>query len=261
MNCEVSGIFAHTPEPLPENLTALCDRVKQTGADLGIAVDPDVDRLVLITEKGEPFGEEYTVASVVQFVLSREISNPPSSAVSGTRPIVVVNLSTTRAVEDLAARFGAEVQRTAVGEINVARRMKETGALVGGEGSGGIILPSVHLGRDAPVGIGLILQQLLDAGGTLSELKASLPQYAIVKDKVEIGSRAPDDILRSLEAQWSGKGKINREDGVKVDFPHSWVHFRKSNTEPIVRIIAEAPTGAEANELLRRSREAIHRLL
>ena len=248
MNCDVSGVFAHTPEPLPENLTDLARRVKEEGADLGIAVDPDVDRLVLIDEQGEPFGEEYTIASVVQFVLSREAkSSPPSSL-----PRVVVNLSTTRAVDDIAARFGAQVIRTPVGEINVARKMKEVGALIGGEGSGGVILPKVHLGRDALVGIGLALQHLLEFGGTLSALKASLPGYTIVKDKVDVTGIDAGWVLRRIEEQQTGKGSIVKDDGLKIDYPDSWVHLRKSNTEPIIRIIAEAPARSKADELVSR---------
>jgi phosphomannomutase len=243
MNCDVSGVFAHTPEPIPENLGDLCSRVKAEKADLGIAVDPDVDRLVLITENGEPYGEEYTIASAVRFVLEHE-------AAAGNRShTVVVNLSTTRAVDDIAASFGATVVRTPVGEINVARKMRERGAVIGGEGSGGVILPAVHLGRDAVVGIGLILQFLAESGGTLSELKARLPQYSIAKGRIELaGKLPPDHVLKNIASRQNSNARVNTEDGVRIDYPDCWVHLRESNTEPIVRVIAEArdmPTAAD----------------
>ncbi len=247
MNCDVSGIFARTPEPVPENLAALCKRVRDEQAHLGIAVDPDVDRLVLINELGEPFGEEYTITTVVQFVLSHRNArkqNPP--------PTVVVNLSTTRAVDDVARQFGARVIRTPVGEINVARKMKQIGALVGGEGSGGVILPAVHYGRDAIVGTGLILQYLAELDCTLSELKSGLPQYAIAKSKVELTNRHPDELLDELKSRSTQNGNMNSEDGLKFDYEDSWVHLRKSNTEPIIRIISEAPTLPQAQELVQR---------
>ncbi|MBI2620298.1 MAG: phosphoglucosamine mutase [Ignavibacteriales bacterium] len=248
MNCDVSGIFAHAPEPVPENLTALCRRVKAEKADLGIAVDPDADRLVLIDETGHPFGEEYTIASVVRFVLEKE-SQLSGRKRSLRRPQVVVNLSTTRAVEDIAKQFGGETHRTAVGEINVAQKMKEVGALVGGEGSGGVILPSVHLGRDAAVGIALVIQQLAEFGGSLSALKRTLPQYSIIKGKIDVGRIDPDQALQRMKDRHARRGRINTTDGLRIDFPDSWVHLRKSNTEPIVRIIAEAPTKQEADQL------------
>ncbi len=242
MNCDVSGIFAHTPEPIPENLAELATRVTSARADLGIAVDPDADRLVFITEQGVPLGEEYTLASVVKFVLDREQKK-------GTRPLrVAANLSTTRALDDIAAPFGAEVVRTPVGEIHVAKRMKEIGAVIGGEGNGGVILPSLHLGRDAIVGIGLFLQQLAEFGGRVSELKATLPQYAIAKGKLALGDTRPDETLSRVResAGLTGTARINDEDGLKLDFPEYWVHLRKSNTEPIIRVIAEAATMDEA---------------
>lgn len=254
MNCDVSGIFAHPPEPVPENLTALCKRVRSEKADLGIAVDPDADRLVLVDERGEPIGEEYTIASVVRFVLEKEQAagkkNPASSK-------VVVNLSTTRAVDDIVSSYGGHCVRTPVGEINVAKKMKDIGAIVGGEGSGGVILPSVHLGRDAPVGIGLTLQHLAEFGGTLSQLKKSLPQYFITKGKVDLGASKPDQILQRIRDQFAHEGRINEEDGLKIDFPDSWVHLRKSNTEPIIRIIAEAPSKEQAGKLVQRFTQEI----
>ncbi|MDP2208578.1 MAG: phosphoglucosamine mutase [Bacteroidota bacterium] len=246
MNCDVSGVFAHTPEPIPENLTALAQKVRDEKANIGIAVDPDVDRLVLITEKGEPLGEEYTIASVVNFVLSKELR-----AVSSEQKVkrVVVNLSTTRAVDDIARSHNAEVVRTPVGEINVAMKMKEVGAVIGGEGSGGVIYPEAHYGRDAIVGIGLVLQMLAEFGGSLSEYKSALPQYYITKSKIEIGSLNPDELLSRIIQKYRNE-KINTDDGVKIDFAEGWVHLRKSNTEPIVRIIGEAKSREEAEKLI-----------
>ncbi len=241
MNCDMTGVFAHAPEPIPENLTELCERVKIENADLGIAVDPDVDRLVLINEKGEPYGEEYTIATAVKFVLEKERLAGHTFTKS-----VVVNLSTTRAVDDIASAFGAKVFRSPVGEINVVNKMKEVGAIIGGEGSGGVILPSIHYGRDAIVGIGLILQSLAESSGTLSQLKASLPQYSIAKGKIELGSLSPDEALRTIQASAGTDAMLNTDDGLKLDFPNHWVHLRKSNTEPIVRVIAEAKTMKEA---------------
>ena len=246
MYCDDSGVFPHTPEPLPQNLTELCARVKAERADIGIAVDPDADRLVLIDERGESIGEEYTLASVVQFVLEKETRSERNQKI----PPVVVNLSTTRAIDDLAAKYGVELLRTAVGEINVAKKMKEAGSVIGGEGNGGVILPASHIGRDAPVGIGLILQQLTEFGGTLSDLKKTLPQYNIVKGKVDLGDLDPDRVMKSLQDRFAGKAKATTVDGLKLDFPGSWVHLRKSNTEPIIRIIAEAPEKLEADELV-----------
>jgi phosphomannomutase len=243
LNCDVSGVFIHAPEPLPANLTSLCEKVRETHADLGIAVDPDVDRLVLIDEKGEPYGEEYTIATCVEYILSKKKEYRNQSS-------VVINLSTTRAVDDIAKKYGAVCIRTAVGEINVAKSMKENGSLIGGEGNGGVILPEVHLGRDAIVGIGVILQYLSEFKGTLSVLKSTLPQYFITKDKVEIGTLNPDNILQRIAKAYISSGKINTDDGLKIDFPSSWIHLRKSNTEPIIRIIAEARTKEEADSLV-----------
>jgi phosphomannomutase len=244
LNCDVSGVFARTPEPIPENLGALCSKVREERADFGIAVDPDVDRLALINERGEPLGEEYTIASCVKFVLEKNRSEVPQA--------VVVNLSTTRAVEDIARQYGATCIRTPVGEINVAKKMKEVHAPVGGEGSGGVILPKVHFGRDALVGIGLILQYLAEFRGTLSDLKASLPQYSISKDKVALGSLNPDGVLERLRTKHASEGAVNTDDGLRIDFPDSWIHLRKSNTEPIVRIIAEARTKEEADATVKK---------
>ena len=232
VDCEKTGIFPRTPEPLPENLTETMKKVKEIKADLGIVVDPDVDRLVLITEKGEPFSEENTIVQVVQFVLSRKKGN------------VVVNLSTTRAVDDVAAKYGCKVFRSPVGEANVVKKMKEIKAVIGGEGSGGVIFPELHYGRDALVGIALTLQHLSDYGKSLSALKNDLPQYFIVKKKIELTTN-PDTVIKRLTEKFYDQ-TINIDDGLRVDFTDHWVHFRKSNTEPIVRIITEARTKAEA---------------
>lgn len=237
MNCEKTGIFPRLPEPIPENLKDTMKAVKESGADLGVIVDPDVDRLVLVTDKGEPFGEENTITQAVRFVLSKEKGN------------VAVNLSTTRAVDDVAAQAGCEVFRSPVGEANVVKRMKEVNAIIGGEGSGGVIYPAIHYGRDALVGIAITLQQLLEFGGTASELKEALPRYFIAKRKIELGTRNPDDIIKILTDKYSSE-KINTEDGLRIDFPDHWVHFRKSNTEPIIRCITEAASQEEAEKYI-----------
>lgn len=255
MNCDVSGVFSHTPEPIPENLSDLAARVKAEKADLGVAVDPDVDRLVLMTETGEPLGEEYTIVSAVKFVLEAEKQLGHTYSQS-----VVINLSTTRAVEDIATAYGAKCIRTPVGEINVAKRMKQIGAVIGGEGSGGVILPSVHLGRDALVGAGLILQMLAQFDGTLSEMKATLPEYAIAKGKIELGRMSPDTVLQKIQSSQNGTGRFNTDDGLRIDFPDHWVHLRKSNTEPIVRVIAEAKTMPQAADVVESYKREIHAL-
>jgi phosphomannomutase len=238
MNCERTGIFPRLPEPLPENLTETMKKVKATKADLGIVVDPDVDRLVLITDKGEAFIEENTITQIVQFVLSRKKGN------------VVVNLSTTRAVDDVAAKYGCSVFRSPVGEANVVKKMKEVNAVIGGEGSGGVIFPELHYGRDALVGIALTLQHLTDYRKSLSNLKDELPQYFISKKKIEV-TKNPDAVINKFINHFSGQ-KINTEDGLRVDFDDHWVHFRKSNTEPIIRIIVEAKAEAEAEKLVKK---------
>jgi phosphomannomutase len=255
MNCDQSGVFAREPEPLPGNLGALSRRVKREKADLGIAVDPDADRLVLIDERGQPIGEEYTIANVVRFVLQKEHlkkkrTNPPP---------VVINLSTTRAVEDIASEFGVEVIRTPVGEINVAKAMQRTAAIVGGEGSGGVILSQVHLGRDSLVGMALTLAHLAEFGGPMSELRKSLPGYTIVKSKIDAGQTNVRDILDRLGDRYAGKGTVNTDDGLRIDFGDAWVQLRPSNTEPIIRIIAEARAEEHARELAAvMTREALH---
>jgi phosphomannomutase len=233
LNCEKTGIFPRLPEPIPENLTETMKAVKDADVDLGIVVDPDVDRLVLITNAGESFGEENTITQVVNYVLSKEKGN------------VVVNLSTTRAVDDVANTHGCDAFRSPVGEANVVIKMKETNAVIGGEGSGGVIYPALHYGRDALAGIALILQSFTDFKGTIAELKNRLPQYSIRKKKIEIADINPDAVIELLTNKCE-KGKIDTQDGLRIDFEDHWVHFRKSNTEPIIRIITEARTDEEA---------------
>ncbi|MCU7494953.1 MAG: phosphoglucosamine mutase [Ignavibacteria bacterium] len=237
MNCEKTGIFPRLPEPLPENLTATMKAVKDSGADLGVVVDPDVDRLVLITDQGEPFGEENTITQAVRFVLSKEKGN------------VAVNLSTTRAVDDVASQAGCKVFRSPVGEANVVKKMKEVNAVIGGEGSGGVIYPALHFGRDALVGVAITLQHLLEFQGSISDLKKALPRYFIAKRKIELGGKDPEDIIKILVDKYSDE-KINTEDGLRIDFPDHWVHFRKSNTEPIIRCVTEAKSLEEAERYI-----------
>ena len=244
MNCEKTGIFPRLPEPLPENLTDTMIAVKDSNADLGIVVDPDVDRLVLITNEGEPFSEENTITCCVKFILSKEKGN------------VVVNLSTTRAVDDVAKAYASKVYRSPVGEANVVKRMKEVDAVIGGEGSGGVIYPALHYGRDALVGIALTLQHLLEFGGTIAELKRSLPSYFIAKKKIELGNADPDKVIEFLKNKYANEN-VNTDDGLRIDFPDHWIHFRKSNTEPIIRSIVEAKDKEKAEELSKKYFEEI----
>ncbi len=244
--CDASGIFPHRPEPVPENLISLKEAILREKADLGIVVDPDADRLVLIMENGEPFIEENTIVLCTEHVLKH----------SPRGQTVVVNLSTTRAIEDIAEKHGAKVIRTAVGEINVAKKMIEKNAIIGGEGSGGVILPMVHTGRDSLVGVALCLSALAEFKGTISQKKKELPHYEIVKSKIELQSQEQvREILSAIEKKFSSKAKsINHEDGIRIDFERSWLHARASNTEPIIRIIAEAPTREEAERLIEDSK-------
>ncbi len=243
LHCDGSGVFPHTPEPLPENLGGLAAAVAAEKADLGIAVDPDADRLVLIDNQGNPIGEEYTVTIAADFLL------PRASELGGDRS-VTVNLSTTRAVDDVAERHGASVTRTPVGEINVVEGMRRAGSVVGGEGSGGVIVPALHYGRDALVGVAVTLAALAERGVSLAELRADLPDYTIVKWKVELNDRSEvQPRLERLKESLGRRGSMDESDGIRIDFEHSWVHIRPSNTEPILRIIAEAPDRKQAEEL------------
>lgn len=231
--CDGSGVFPHTPEPIPQNLTALSNAVKYYKADIGIAVDPDADRLVIITEKGEPFIEENTITTVVNFILKHS---------ENKNNVVTVNLSTTRAVDDIARKYGAVVKRSPVGEINVVNEMKRNGSICGGEGSGGVIIPNSlggHYGRDSLYGVVIILQEIAESGLTVSQYKEALPQYKIEKSKIN-NVKNPDAYLRKIVNENKTKNcKITTADGVKLDFDDYWLHYRKSNTEPVIRIIKE----------------------
>jgi phosphomannomutase len=240
-----SGIFPHKPEPVPQNLTSLSEAVIKHNADLGIAVDPDADRCVLIMENGKPFIEENTIVLAAEEVLK----NSPH----GQK--IVVNLSTTRAVEDIAEKYGAEVFLTPVGEINVAKKMIEKKAIIGGEGSGGVIYPAVNMGRDSLVAVALALSNLASSGMSASEKKNSLPQYEIVKSKIDLeSSEQVKSVLTAVKAKMALQSiSINEEDGIRFDFYKSWLHVRASNTEPIIRLIVEAPTREEALELIARA--------
>jgi phosphomannomutase len=234
-----SGIFTRKPEPVPENLKQVCKAVKKHKADIGIVVDPDADRLVIITEKGEPFGEENTITTAVNHVLK---------SVKKSKRIAAVNLSTSRSVDDVVELHGGKLYKSAVGEINVIKKMKECGAVIGGEGSGGVILPEVHYGRDSLVGIVLILSEIADFKGKVSEYKKSLPEYYIRKSKISLEGIDAESLLRFLKQRYY-KYPQNSDDGLRIDMDRSWANFRKSNTEPIMRIITEAPTVAEAENL------------
>lgn len=236
INGELTGRFAHTPEPLPENLQQLSEAVHEAGADVGFAVDPDVDRCAIVDNKGNPIGEEYTLAIAVKLIFSKKMGR------------MAVNMSTSRASEDIAKYYNCMFVRSKVGEINVAEKMQEIEAIIGGEGNGGVILPELHMGRDAPLAVALTLQALLEHGGTVEELKASLPQYEMVKLKVAIEGLDPDQVLNAIKDKYKNE-ETDLLDGVKIDYEKSWVHLRKSNTEPIVRVIAEAPTAGEAQKL------------
>lgn len=237
MNCEATGKFAHTPEPIPENLTQISDFMKNGGADVGFVVDPDVDRLAIVMENGEMFVEEYTLVAVADYVLSRTPGN------------TVSNLSSSRALRDVTVSHGCEYNAAAVGEVNVVSKMKDTGAVIGGEGNGGVIYPELHYGRDALVGVALFLTLLAKSGKKVSELKQTYPAYQIAKNKIQLTPEIDvDAILDAVKTRFAAE-KITDIDGVKIDFTDSWVHLRKSNTEPIIRIYSEARTMKEADEL------------
>lgn len=236
--CHADGDFAHTPEPTAENLRTIAPLVAQQGASIGFALDPDSDRLALIDERGHYIGEELTLALAVQYRLSQE------------RGPVVINMSTSRLVEDIAARFGCVCHRSAVGEAHVVDRMLQVGAIIGGEGNGGVIDPRIGLVRDPFIGMGLILNYLAESGKSLSALVAELPSYHIAKDKVTVAPESLPEVFRALESRWPDV-KVNREDGLRLDWEDHWVHIRPSNTEPIVRVIAEARREEDALALCR----------
>ncbi len=249
INGEVNGQFAHNPEPLPAHLQELGQAVVTHGADLGVAVDPDVDRLALVTEKGTWFGEEYTLVAVADYVISRK----PGSTVS--------NLSSTRALADVASRYHQSYFASAVGEVNVVAKMKAVNAVIGGEGNGGVILPELHYGRDALAGIALVLAAMAENEETLSEMRERFPHYEMVKDKISLTPELNlPELLDQLEGNYSDQN-IDRTDGLKINFADRWVHMRGSNTEPIIRIYAEAPSSEEALELVRTIRSQVDTLV
>ena len=242
LNCEPTGHFAHNPEPIPQNLTQISDCVRENHCDLGIVVDPDVDRLALVCENGEMFGEEYTLVSVADYVLQ----HTPGNTVS--------NLSSSRALRDVTRRYaGCEYNAAAVGEVNVTTLMRQTGAVIGGEGNGGVIYPELHYGRDALVGVALFLTLLAKKGMKVSELRKTYPEYIISKNRKDLTPDMDVDALLAKVAAFyksdAAVEKVTTIDGVKIDFADGWVHLRKSNTEPIIRIYSEAATEARANEL------------
>ncbi|WP_314772206.1 phosphoglucosamine mutase [Capnocytophaga sputigena] len=241
--CEPNGQFPHNPEPLKEHLSDICAKVVEVKADLGVVVDPDVDRLALITEEGEMFGEEYTLVACADYYLSKKKGN------------VVSNLSSSRALRDIAEKHGVEYAAAAVGEVNVVTKMKEVNAVIGGEGNGGVIFPELHYGRDALVGVVLFLSLLVEKGITVSALRRSYPAYFMSKNKIQLTSGLnPDKVLLAMQEKYAHE-QITTIDGLKIDFPFSWVHLRKSNTEPIIRIYTEAKTQAEADALATRFME------
>lgn len=257
LNCEPTGQFAHNPEPLPANLVQLCDAVVDSKADLGISVDPDVDRLALICEDGKPFGEEYTLVSVADYLLSyaaeqaEKVGKPVEEIIAPYKLATVSNLSSSRALRDVTEKHGGKYYASAVGEVNVTTRMKECGALIGGEGNGGVIYPALHYGRDAMVGVALFLTNLAHKKCKVSELLKTYPAYTIAKNRIELSDKSLiDKILDQMKSIYA-KEDINDIDGVKISFEaeRKWVHLRRSNTEPIIRVYAEAPTMDEAEKL------------
>lgn len=235
--CEPNGQFPHNPEPLKEHLTDICDLIKKEGADVGIVVDPDVDRLALIDENGEMFGEEYTLVAVADYLLRHK------------KGVAISNLSSSRALRDVARNLDSEYFASAVGEVNVVTLMKEKNAVIGGEGNGGIIYPDLHYGRDSLVGVALFLTHLAKENKTVSELRATYPAYYMGKKKIELTPKIDvDALLVKMQEEYKNE-EISTIDGVKIDFPENWVHLRKSNTEPIIRIYTEAFSQQEADEL------------
>ena len=249
LNGDCTGQFAHNPEPLEKNLQGIMDKMRQGGFDLGIVVDPDVDRLAFICEDGRMFGEEYTLVSVADYVLSHDKGN------------TVSNLSSTRALRDVTKKHGGEYTAAAVGEVNVTTKMKEVGAVIGGEGNGGVIYPESHYGRDALVGIALFLSSLAQTGCTASELRKTFPDYQLAKNRIDLTPETDvDAILVKVKEMFAQdpEAVVNDIDGVKIDFPTRWVHLRKSNTEPIIRVYSEAQTMEEADEIGKRLMQVVY---
>ncbi len=245
LNCEVTGRFSHTPEPIPENLTQIADLMRSGKADVGFVVDPDVDRLAIVMENGEMFVEEYTLVAIADYVLS----HTPGSTVS--------NLSSSRALRDVTEAHGQKYAAAAVGEVNVTTLMKKTGAVIGGEGNGGVIYPAAHYGRDALVGVALFLTLMAKSGKKVTELKAGYPAYAIAKNKIQLTPDIDVDAILAKVKELYANEKVTDIDGVKIDFADCWVHLRKSNTEPIIRIYSEAHTMAEADALADKIKKVI----
>lgn len=247
--CKPNGEFPHNPEPLPEHLTDLSGLVEKSGADVGFVVDPDVDRLAIINEDGSMFGEEYTLVACADYVLSQTVGNTAS------------NMSSTRALRDVTEDHGATYESSAVGEVNVVDKMKEIGAVIGGEGNGGVIYPELHYGRDALVGIALFLTHLAKSDKKCSELRADYPNYFISKNKIQLTPEINvDEVLVKMEEKYADN-PVNTIDGVKIEFDKEWVHLRKSNTEPIIRVYSESKSEAKANELAQRIIEEIKELI
>ena len=247
--CEPNGHFPHNPEPLKEHLGDICKRVVEKKADFGIVVDPDVDRLAFITDKGEMFGEEYTLVACADYVLGKAKGN------------VVSNLSSSRALRDIAQKHGVSYSAAAVGEVNVVTEMKRVEAIIGGEGNGGIIYPELHYGRDALVGVALFLSLLAERGGSVQQLRESYPAYFMSKNKIQLTEQInPDQILKAMEQKYAHE-QTTTIDGLKIDFADSWVHLRKSNTEPIIRIYTEAKSQKEADALAHRFIEEMQALI
>jgi phosphomannomutase len=248
--CEPTGDFPHNPEPLPEHLTAISSAVKEHGAHLGIVVDPDVDRLCFVNEDGTMFGEEYTLVAVADYLLKFHGGGN-----------TVSNLSSTRALRDVTEKQGGSYTASAVGEVNVVKAMKDTKALIGGEGNGGVIFPELHYGRDALVGVGLFLTHLAEFNGSMTELKAYYPSYVITKNKIQLTPELDvDALLLGIEKKYANE-QLNKVDGLKIDYKEGWVHLRKSNTEPIIRIYAEAESEERAMELTRQIQQDVDELL
>lgn len=240
LNCEPTGEFAHNPEPLPEHLTEISEVIRREKADLGVVVDPDVDRLALVNEDGSMFGEEYTLVAVADYILSQGVGN------------TVSNLSSSRALRDVTVAHGGEYNASAVGEVNVVAKMKDTNAVIGGEGNGGVIYPALHYGRDALVGVALFLTHLVKKGCSMTELRKQYPAYFASKNKIQLTPAIDvDKVLAEMKARYANEN-VNDIDGVKIDFAENWVHLRKSNTEPIIRIYTEAKSAAKADELAQR---------
>ena len=254
LNGDVTGDFAHNPEPLEKNLTGIMDEMKTGKYDLGVVVDPDVDRLAFICEDGRMFGEEYTLVSVADFVLANTVAN-------GSPVCTVSNLSSTRALRDVTEKHGGRYAAAAVGEVNVTTKMKEVGAVIGGEGNGGVIYPESHYGRDALVGIALFLTSLAKKGCTVSELRKTFPDYQIAKNRIDLTPETDvDAILVKVKEMFAQDptAQVNDIDGVKIDFPDRWVHLRKSNTEPIIRVYSEAATMESADEIGKKLMQVVY---